>query len=499
MYADSAWSLAVPLCVIVLVFLTRRVVLSLLVGIVLAGILMTFSPMGTVEYAFFKILDVFYERESSELNLSSFYVFGFLIVLGVLTQVMFHSGGIAAFVSWAKQRIKTARNSEFLAFVAGIVIFIDDYFNALAVGQISKSINDANHSTRERLAYIIDSTAAPVCILMPLSSWGAYIIGIMNGLIEGQSSFMLLITSIWANFYAWFALLAVFLTIQWQINLPAMRKNQNIGVSDFLNEDLEHKSSLWLLLIPIASLLVFIIAFLLYSGYEVVGSFDVIAILAETQTAFSLFWGGLCSLLVALLCSFKQLKLKMMFPIIKDGFMAMLPANCILVFAWAIGPIIKQDMQTGIYLANISKEWLSSGLLAPSLIVPVMIFIVSGFIAFCTGTSWGTFAIMLPIGVAMADANNTDAMLAISATLSGAVYGDHTSPISDTTILSATGAGCSVQSHFITQLPYATSTAFVALLCFGVSGISHSLLAGYAIGLIGLVGLFGFYKKHYAI
>ena len=171
MYADSALSLVVPLCVIALVFITRRVVLSLFVGILLAGIMLEDSAFKVLQYIFNALFSVFYSE--GEVQSNALYVFGFLILLGILTQLMQCSGGMNAFVHWARERVKSARGSEFVAFIAGIIIFIDDYFNALSVGQIARPLNDANHSTRERLAYIIDSTSAPICILMPISSWGA--------------------------------------------------------------------------------------------------------------------------------------------------------------------------------------------------------------------------------------------------------------------------------------------------------------------------------------
>ena len=198
MYADSALSLVVPVVTIALVFLTRRVVLSLFLGIVLASIMLHYqnSIIEILIYIYKHIASVFYEYQNDTLiiNAQSLYVFGFLFILGILTQLMSYSGGIAAFVQWARMRIKTQRGSEFFAFIAGIVVFVDDYFNALTVGQVSKSLNDANHSTRERLAYIIDSTSAPICILMPISSWGAYIIMQFNKNFEGDS-FVLLFSS----------------------------------------------------------------------------------------------------------------------------------------------------------------------------------------------------------------------------------------------------------------------------------------------------------------
>ncbi|PAF41620.1 Na+/H+ antiporter NhaC family protein [Helicobacter sp. 11S02596-1] len=505
MYADSALSLLVPVCVIGLVFLTRRVVLSLFLGIVLGGIMMSYHDFwGIFAYVYDKISSVLYTIEPAsttstlphiQISWWSVYVFGFLIILGILTQVISHSGAVNAFVKWARHRVKSPKGSEFIAFIAGIVIFIDDYFNALTVGQISKSLNDANHSTRERLAYVIDSTSAPVCILMPISSWGAYIIGIMQASVPatiGDGLFVLM-NSVWSNYYAWFALLAVFLTIYWQINLPAMARHKNIGVSDLLHdEDLSKPaSSIWLLIIPVLVLIISIGSMILATGYEAGGEATLFAMLKNTDTAFSLFYGGLFALIVSIAISLKFLRKESLPIIVIDGIKSMLPAIFILILAWAIGPVIRDDMQTGVYLANVSKEFLSQGAVS---MMPVILFLISGFIAFATGTSWGTFAIMLPIGVSVVSASGGDIILSVSAVLAGAVYGDHTSPISDTTILSATGAGCSVQSHFITQLPYATTAAVCAIVSFGVASLSSSLLAGYAVGIVLLVGVFYFYK-----
>ncbi|WP_297810365.1 Na+/H+ antiporter NhaC family protein [uncultured Helicobacter sp.] len=496
MYADSALSLVVPLCVIALVFITRRVVLSLWIGILLAGIMLKDSVFDILKYIFNVVFGVFYS--AGEVQSNALYVFGFLILLGILTQLMQCSGGMNAFVHWARERVKSARGSEFVAFIAGIIIFIDDYFNALTVGQIARPLNDANHSTRERLAYIIDSTSAPICILMPISSWGAYILGIMGGLIEGTSSFSVLAQSIWGNYYAWFALFGVFLTILWQINLPVMRHNQGVGVESFDEIKPHSGGNIWLLILPIAALIFFVGFFIFYSGYQETQSLELLVMLANAQTGFSLFWGGVCALTLSVLLAWNRIEWNEYPLIIKDGFLSMLPANLILIFAWAIGPVIKNDLQTGIYLANWSKDFLASGVLSAEIVTPIILFVSASFIAFCTGTSWGTFAIMLPIGASIASINGVDAMLSISAVLAGAVYGDHTSPISDTTILSATGAGCSVQSHFITQLPYATSVAFVALISFGIAGLFESLVFGYLIGFLLMFGIFYGFKRYFS-
>ncbi|MGX2983823.1 Na+/H+ antiporter NhaC family protein [Helicobacter sp. 23-1045] len=492
-------SLLVPVVVIALVFITRKVALSLLCGIALGGILLFYnSPFEILPYIYKNIAGVFYTSENGAIsaNLDSIYIFGFLIILGILSQLILYSGAVNAFVAWAHKRISSPQGSEFIAFVAGIVIFIDDYFNALTVGQISKSLNDANKSSRERLAYIIDSTSAPICILMPISSWGAYILGVMDKNVPKDfgDSFVLLMQSIWSNYYAWFALVAVFFTILWQVNLRAMQKNVNVGVKE-LRESHAHRatSSVWLLVVPILMLMVAIFAMIFYSGWRASNSQNLMDILANTSTAFSLFFGGLFTLIVSFFISRKQLKVAYYAPIIRAGFLGMLPAILILVLAWGIGPVIRDDMQTGVYLASVGRDFFNSNAVV---FTPAILFCIAAFIAFATGTSWGTFAILIPIGVEVISANgggSVDSALCISAILAGAVFGDHSSPISDTTILSATGAECSVQSHFITQLPYVCAVAIIALISFVVAGF-WGVFVGYVIGFALLIGFLYFCK-----
>ncbi|WRF47175.1 Na+/H+ antiporter NhaC family protein [Helicobacter pylori] len=487
----SALSLIVPFSVILMVVFTKRVALSLFVGILVSAVLMHSLHLSQlVEYIYHKITSVFYTYEPEKgliFNLSNLYVFGFLIFLGILSQVILKSGSVQNFIKKAKKYSKNAKTPEFIAFFSGIIIFVDDYFNALTVGQISKSLNDAHNSTRERLAYIIDSTSAPVCLLVPISSWGAYIMGIMNNDSSPllKDSFSVLVQSLSSNYYAIFALIAVFLTILWQINLPSMRKYQNIGVKDFYSEQEESSSKLApLSLLPLSILLliVSISSLLVYTA----------VILKNTDASFSLFYGGLFSLIVTYLLAYQFLEKGSFFKLTLDGFKSVGPAILVLTLAWAIGPVIRDDAQTGLYLARISKEFLNSG---GGAYMPLIFFLISGFIAFSTGTSWGAFAIMLPIGAGMA--NESDIILIVSAILSGAVYGDHTSPISDTTILSATGAGCSVQSHFITQFPYATIAMLCSAVSLGVASFMHSRPLAFVIGAALLVGVFYLLKRFY--
>ncbi|MFC3847980.1 Na+/H+ antiporter NhaC family protein [Helicobacter baculiformis] len=489
----SVLSLLVPVAVIVMVAFTKRVVFSLLSGIILGAWLVSDSFWNMLKLVYAKLSAVFYSNTPAfALNTNSLYIFAFLVILGILTQVISASGASASFVLKARKLVKSARQSEFVALFAGLVIFIDDYFNALIVGQVSKSLNDAHQSSRERLAYIIDSTSAPVCMLMPISSWGAYIVGVMQN--EGiENSFALLLSSITSNYYAWFALVAVFLTILWQINLPAMARYKNIGVQDLSPIQQEgSKAPVSLLLSSVAILISSTCALIFYTGYVHAQSFNPLDILKNTQTSFSLFAGGLISLGITLILAKKYLQARALIPLAIQGFKSMQGAILVLILAWTIGPLIRDDLQTGVYLASLIGHFQSA-----SVWLSMVLFVISGFIAFSTGTSWGAFAIMLPIGTSMSAGLGGDLVLAVAAILSGAVYGDHASPISDTTILSATGAGCSIQSHFLTQLPYATLSALCALVAFITASLSFSKTLGFVVGLTLLTSLFYCFKRFF--
>lgn len=496
---NSFLSLLVPIVVIALVLLTKRVVLSLFVGIVLGGVILHYQePLGILSYVYAKISSVFYEY-SSEKGLSlawdSIYVFLFTLFLGILSQVVLVSGGVGAFVGWARNKVKDTRSSEFSAFFAGIVIFIDDYFNALTVGQIAKPLNAMHKSSKERLAYIIDSTSAPICVLVPISSWGAYIIGVLQKSVPEQSSspLLFLLSSVGSNFYAWFALLGVFLAILWQVNLPVMRKNINVSSKED-HRDEYPPTKISLLLLPIFSLVVSITFMIFYTGYKNSGSMELLSMLGDCDTPFALFCGGLIALSLALLISFPYLKLSEIPNIFIKGINAMLPAVVILILAWAIGPVIKEDLQTGVYLGNLVKTSLPSSALV---LLPLLLFLISAFISFSTGTSWGCFAIMIPIAAELAVQSGGSVIFAISAVLSGAVYGDHTSPMSDTTILSSIGAGCSLQSHFITQLPYAGISAFCAFISFLLLSLTSNALLSMLVGAGLLITIFAYLKNKY--
>ncbi|MDE1338058.1 Na+/H+ antiporter NhaC family protein [Vibrio aestuarianus] len=506
-FASSPLSLLPPLVALSLAVITRRVLVSLGVGILLGALLLTnYSVVDGSSYVVTKVASVFVE--DGGLNTWNMSIVGFLLLLGMMTALLTLSGGTRAFAEWAQVRVKSKRGSKLLAAFLGVFIFVDDYFNSLAVGSISRPVTDRFYVSRAKLAYILDSTAAPMCVVMPASSWGAYIMTIIGGILvsHGITEYSALgayIRLVPMNFYAIFALLMVFAVVWFQLDVGQMRKHemeasQGRGFDDDndsqqahdLNEELDIKESehgkVSDLILPIVLLIIATISAMLYTGGQSLAAdgkaFDLFGAFENTDVGTSLIYGGLVGLAMALFTVFKQ-QLPMI-DVVKTlwiGAKSMFGAILILVFAWTIGSVIG-DMKTGAYMSslvqgNINPHWL-----------PVILFLLSGLMAFSTGTSWGTFGIMLPIAGDMAGATDIALMLPmLSAVLAGSVFGDHCSPISDTTILSSTGARCNHIDHVSTQLPYALATALVSCVGFVVLGMTASVLLSFSAASVAFV------------
>ncbi|MDP2570839.1 Na+/H+ antiporter NhaC family protein [Vibrio penaeicida] len=511
-FASSPLSLLPPLVALGLAIITRRVLVSLGMGILLGGLLITdYSIADSIKYIWDKVYGVVIETnevtvdgvkvEESSLNSWNMSIVAFLLLLGMMTALLTLSGGTRAFAEWAQSRVKSKRGSKLLAAFLGVFIFVDDYFNSLAVGAISRPVTDRFYVSRSKLAYILDSTAAPMCVLMPASSWGAYIMTIIGGILvthgltDYSSALSAYVNMVPMNFYAVFALLMVFAVVWFQLDVGPMRKkeieaSQGVGFDDTnnqssseLSEDLDisesEKGRVADLIMPIVALILATIFFMLYTGAESLTEsdkeFDLLGAFENTDVGASLCYGGLIGLVTALITVFRQkIELSQIARTLWIGAGSMFGAILILFFAWTIGSVIG-DLKTGTYLSslvqgNISVHWL-----------PVILFLLSGLMAFSTGTSWGTFGIMLPIAGDMAGATDLALMLPmLSAVLAGSVFGDHCSPISDTTILSSTGARCNHIDHVATQLPYALSVALVSCVGFVVLGMTSSILFSFA-------------------
>jgi Na+/H+ antiporter NhaC len=493
-FSYSYLSLIPPILTVFLAIVTKRELMSLMVGILVGHIILNCSaPIKIVTGVASSFTNVFW---NSGFNLSNLYILLFLLVLGVITSLINSSGGAHAFAKWILKRIKTRKQSAILVAVLGVIIFIDDYFNSLAVGSIGRPVTDHYKISRAKLAYLLDSTSAPVCALVPISSWGAYIIALITPILAYHGiqhitpidTFMQIAP---ISYYPIFALAMIFCVIAFDIDIGPMKHHETIALQqgiltdtnsynayESLSSDSICKGKVGDLLIPIFLLITSVFFFMWYYGVSALkaidGNISFIAIIEVTDVSKSLLAGSLVSLAsVIILLLNRSISLTNWFKTIKTGILSMVPAISILILAWMLGDIISQ-IQTGKYMAYLIGNTVSMSFL------PFIIFLLSSAIAFSTGTSWGTFSIMLPIAVDMSMAGNHDMLIpAMSAVISGAVFGDHCSPISDTTILSATGAGCNFMDHVTTQLPYALCVALISSIGYislGYLGTLHSFM-----------------------
>lgn len=504
--SGTIFSILPPIIAIVMVLITRRVLLSLGAGIVLGALLIhSFAPVDSLTTLWKSFQVTFWD---GGLNTYNVFIILFLFLLGIITAFVSLSGGSRAFAEWAVKHIKTRRGAKLLTAFLGIIIFIDDYFNALAVGQVSKPLTDRHRVSRAKLAYIIDSTSAPICVVSPISSWGAYIIAIIGTILatHGISEYTALsafIQMIPMNLYVITAILMVFVTTIFNINLGSMKVHEQRAIKrgemidpakpviGDLKQNLpqSEKGTIGDLMWPIIALVIGTVGSMIWTGF---GATDenrtLLAIFENTDVAASLLYGGLLGLFVAFILFFNQVITKksistgLFFKGIIEGVKSMLPAIYILLLAWMVVDLIGQ-LETGTYLASlVEKANLSVAYL------PVILFIIAGVMAFSTGTSWGTFGIMLPIaGEIMASTDISMLLPALAAVLAGSVFGDHCSPISDTTILSSTGAGSHHIDHVLTQLPYALISAIIATVGFIVIGITGSTILGIMVVLLSLL------------
>ncbi|MDN7243588.1 Na+/H+ antiporter NhaC family protein [Planococcus sp. N028] len=491
---NTIFSIVPPIIAIAMVLLTRRVLLSLGAGIVAAALILTaFAPVEAIQELIKSFTITFWD---DGINTGNVYILLFLLLLGIITAFVSLSGGSQAFAEWASNHIKSRRGAKLLTVVLGFLIFIDDYFNALAVGQVARPITDRYRVSRAKLAYFIDSTAAPICVVSPVSSWGAAIIGIIATILAGQSYVELsaLEAFIWMapmNFYVIATLAIVIFVAVFDVDFGAMKKHETLAkttgqlfdakktIPGEMNEDFPtHSHGRVLdLLLPIILLVVGTVGSMFWTGYLNAGrELDVWLIFENTDVGLSLFIGGLLGALSAIILYVMQFRknetasASWLAKGLKAGIASMSGAVLILIFAWALSYLI-EELQTGLYLADIVSQ--SN---VPTGILPVLLYVLAGAMAFSTGTSWGSFAILLPIaGNIMAQAAPELLLPALAAVLAGAVFGDHCSPISDTTILSSTGAGSNLMDHVLTQLPYAMTAAAIGGVGYVVIGMTQSL------------------------
>ena len=475
------WAILPPIIAIVLALLTREVYSSLFIGIFAGALMFTnLNPLAATETTF----TIMKDKVSGNLS-----IIIFLIMLGMIVSLITKSGASRAYGEWATRKIKSRRGASFATSALGALIFVDDYFNCLTVGTVMRPITDRQKITRAKLAYIIDATAAPVCIIAPISSWAA---AVTSSLPEDANinGFSLFLQTIPFNFYALFTLAFLIWICATDIDFFTMAKyNKHVEKSGKIDSN-EEESTVIVgcgtvkdLLIPIFFLIISCITAMYYSGggFEGVGIVDAFA---NCSAADALVLGSFVALVFTFLMYVprKILTFVQFCESFTEGFKAMVPAIFILTLAWTLSGICSED-----YLDL--RGFVSShihGDAAISMFLPAIFFLIALGIAFATGTSWGTFGILIPIAFSIF---GTDVMLTItvSACLSGAVCGDHISPISDTTILASAGAQCKHINHVSTQIPYAVSVAVICFISYIAAGITQNGFIGLILGAILLV------------
>lgn len=483
MYA-TFWALVPPIVAICLALITKEVYSSLFIGIVIGGLFYSgFSFEGTVLHVF---QDGIVGVLTDPYNMG---ILVFLVILGSMVCMMNKAGGSAAFGRWASTHIKTRAGAQIATILLGILIFIDDYFNCLTVGSVMRPVTDKHNVSRAKLAYLIDATAAPVCIIAPISSWAAAV----TGFVEGEDGFGIFIRAIPYNYYALLTILAMFLLVLTKVDFGPMKKHEDNALKGDLytteerpyaaaeKEVQDGKGKVIDLVFPIIVLIVCCVLGMIYTGgfFQGVGFVEAFS---ASDASVGLMLGSFFGMLITVI--FYQIRKVLKFTdsmsCIPEGFKAMVPAILILTFAWTL-KAMTDSLGAKEFVAGVVKGASGSFLS----LLPAIIFLVACFLAFATGTSWGTFGILIPIVVnVFAGTNETMMIISISACMAGAVCGDHCSPISDTTIMSSAGAQCSHLNHVSTQIPYVVMVAVVSCITYVVAGFAQNPFVPLILGIL---------------
>lgn len=491
----TIWALIPPVLAIIISLITKEVNLSLVIGIVVGcGVYCSFNPFTTVTTMF----DIMSTKVYGNMG-----VLFFIILLGMIVHLMNMSGATQEYAKWASKKLKTRKQSMLATMALGIIIFVDDYFNCLTVGTVMRPITDKNKISREKLAYIIDSIAAPVCIIAPISSWAA---AVSSSLPDGSSidGFQLFMKTIFCNYYSWLSLGMILLTVLFNADFGKMREFEKKAIDgevNFIaNEDAETKRNGKVidLILPVIFLIVFSIVSMLYRGGLFEGNVSIGDAFANCDAILGLAMGAAYSVVfVALLYLPRKIVTpKEFLDGLVQGFINMVPATLILTFAWTLSGICGTDyLNAGGFVASVVEKY------SVSLnMMPAIFFVVALLLAFSTGTSWGTFAILLPITVSVfGDQLLPLTAITTAAVLGGSVCGDHISPISDTTILSSTGAGCSHINHVATQMQYGIVVAIISVISYVISGWTEMVALGFCVGIVLLIGFIFAVKRYYRI
>jgi len=483
---NTVWALTPPIIAISLALITKEVYSSLFLGILTGALLIAgFEPVGGLNQLFPNgMMTVLADKWNVGILV-------FLVILGMMVQLMNQTGGSAAFGAWASTRIKSRAGAQLSTMLLGCVIFIDDYFNCLTVGSVMRPVTDKHKISRAKLAYLIDSTAAPVCIIAPISSWAAAV----AGFVKGENGIHIFVQSIPFNFYALLTLLMMIFIILMKIDYgPMLLHENNASKGDLFtttksketnekNQKEEKQGKVSDLVIPVVLLIIGCVIGMIYTG----GFFDgksFAEAFAASDASVGLVLGSSVALVITIVYYLvrQSLTFSDCMDCLPEGFKQMVPAMLILTFAWTLKDMT-DSLGAATYVANV-VESSAGGLMG---FLPAIIFVVAAGLAFASGTSWGTFGILIPIVVSCFHRVDPQLMIiSISACMAGAVCGDHCSPISDTTIMSSAGAQCEHINHVTTQLPYAMTVAFVSFVTFLVAGFTKSAVISLAFGTVAL-------------
>ncbi len=482
MFVNTFWSLVPPIVAIGLALLTKETYSSLFIGIVVGALLATdFSPIGAIDTIINDGLTASIADNAG--------IFLFLVMLGIMVALVNATGGSAAFGRWAASHIHSKAGALLATFTLGVLIFIDDYFNCLTVGSVMTPVTDSQKISRVKLAYLIDATAAPICMIAPISSWAAAVSGVAAKLDTGVSGIQLFIEAIPYNFYSLLTIVFVVTMVLLGVDYGPMAAAElkaaqgELGALSDEHELGSSRANMWDMLIPIFMLIVFCVIGLVYVGGfwdTETNAGDFVAAFGDTDAFVGLPWGALIALCLTILylIARRVITFKGAMECISKGFVAMVPAMLILTFA------VSLKSMTGLLgAANYVEglmEYAAEGLFN---MLPAIIFVVACLLAFATGTSWGTFGILIPIVLPIFNAAPDLQIMGISACLAGAVCGDHCSPISDTTIMASAGANCNHIEHVSTQLPYAVTVAAICFVNYILAAFIRNVVISLAIGV----------------
>ena len=487
---NTAWSLFPALIAILLALITKEVYSSLFIGIIVGAVLYSgFNLAGVLNHVF---VDGMVGQLSDPWNVG---ILVFLVILGAMVMLMNRAGGSAAFGRWSVAHVKTKVGAQLATIVLGVLIFIDDYFNCLTVGSVMRPLTDKHGISRQKLAYLIDATAAPVCIIAPISSWAAAV----TGSVDGVNGLELFIKAIPYNFYALLTIVMMLVLAFGKFDYGPMKlaemsgklskaddpmpQSSMTGAEDQPNPPVSQKGKVIHLVLPIIVLIVSCIIGMIYTGGFFEGETFSDAF-ANSDASVGLMFGSVVALVITIIfyLATRVLSFKECMNALPEGFKSMVPAILILTFAWTLKSMTGA-LGSDVFVENFVKGFADKEAIMNML--PAIVFLIATVIAFATGTSWGTFGILIPIAakVFKNDIGNPMMVMAVAACMAGAVCGDHCSPISDTTIMASAGAQCEHISHVNTQLPYAITVAAVSFVSYAIAGFVRNAAVSLIIGI----------------